>query len=219
MFVGVGYQSSLITFAALVFCSLAMLMQRWRPHCMYEEHGMTGSIFPCGLLLRFCVFSRPIFLLLAVLMVVDSIAQYLSLCYSTKTVLRACNSVRCKSPQRPLQRLSLLTTKKQNAQKKKKQGANVLLSKKGAVKLADFGTSKPMDQDSVVSGLKGTPNWMAPEVIKNHLLPGGWLQADVWSVGCTVVEMLTGKMPWPNMSNPLCAMFKIVSGDKPPINR
>lgn len=87
------------------------------------------------------------------------------------------------------------------------------------MKLADFGTSKPMDQDSVVSGLKGTPNWMAPEVIKNQLHPGGWLQADVWSVGCTVVEMLTGKMPWPNMPSPLCAMFKIVSGGKPPMNR
>ena len=100
-----------------------------------------------------------------------------------------------------------------------KQGGNVLLSKDGgSVKLADFGTSKPMDQDSIVSGIKGTPNWMAPEVIMSQLLPGGWPQADVWSVGCTVVEMLTGRMPWPSM-NPMCAMYKIVKGGKPPLNR
>lgn len=95
----------------------------------------------------------------------------------------------------------------------------MLLSKEGgAVKLADFGTSKPMDQDSIVSGLKGTPNWMAPEVIKSQILPRGWLQADVWSVGCTVVEMLTGRMPWPDV-NPVCAMFKIGNLEKPPLNR
>lgn len=93
----------------------------------------------------------------------------------------------------------------------------MLLSKAGAVKLADFGTSKPMDQDSVVSGLKGTPNWMAPEVIRNQLRQGGWQRADVWSVGCTVVEMLTGRMPWPNMPDPFSAMFQIVKGVQPPL--
>ena len=95
----------------------------------------------------------------------------------------------------------------------------MLLSQNGAVKLADFGTSKLVDQASIVSGLKGTPKWMAPEVIRNQLRPGGWLQADVWSGGCTVVEMLTGKGPWPDMPHPLSAMYKIGLGEKPPIDR
>jgi len=34
---------------------------------------------------------------------------------------------------------------------------------------------------------------MAPEVILGH---GGNEKADVWSVGCITVEMLTGKVPW-----------------------
>lgn len=42
--------------------------------------------------------------------------------------------------------------------------ANCLLSSGGSVKLADFGASKRFESDSIVSGLKGTPHWMAPEV-------------------------------------------------------
>lgn len=42
--------------------------------------------------------------------------------------------------------------------------ANCLLARGNVIKLADFGASKRFESESVVSGLKGTPHWMAPEV-------------------------------------------------------
>lgn len=93
----------------------------------------------------------------------------------------------------------------------------MLLSKIGDVKLADFGTSKRTTQQSVTSGIKGTPRWMAPEVIKAE--PSlDWLLADVWSVGCTVVEMLTGKTPWPDIPNAMAVMYNICKGNSPPLD-
>ena len=37
-----------------------------------------------------------------------------------------------------------------------------------------------------------TPSWMAPEIIKNHGGDLSWKKADVWSLGCTTLEMTTG---------------------------
>merc|ERR1712166_475839 len=59
------------------------------------------------------------------------------------------------------------------------------------------------------SGVKGTPLWMAPEVIKEQQTDKGWRRADVWSVGCTIIEMATGRPPWSQYSNPVTAMYHI----------
>jgi mitogen-activated protein kinase kinase kinase 3 len=75
----------------------------------------------------------------------------------------------------------------------------VLLLYRGTVKLADFGASKKIeDLATVGSGsksIRGTPYWMAPEVIKQT---GHGRPADIWSLGCVVIEMATGKPPWSN---------------------
>ncbi|GAM89705.1 hypothetical protein ANO11243_077440 [Dothideomycetidae sp. 11243] len=66
------------------------------------------------------------------------------------------------------------------------KGANILTTKEGLVKLADFGVAAKKDglhESSVV----GTPYWMAPEVIE---LAGATTASDIWSLGCTVIELL-----------------------------
>lgn len=96
--------------------------------------------------------------------------------------------------------------------------ANCLLTKGDKLKLADFGASKRFESDSVVSGLKGTPHWMAPEVIKGTQMTTGWIKSDVWSVGCTVVEMMTAALPFAVYDNPMTAMYHIANGEQPPLN-
>lgn len=89
------------------------------------------------------------------------------------------------------------------------KGANLLLSYDGTVKLSDFGSSKRfMSNKTTKSKLQGTPLWMAPEVIKGQCEEQGWLKADIWSVGCTIIEMVTGSPPWNQYSSPIAAMYK-----------
>ena len=58
---------------------------------------------------------------------------------------------------------------------------------------------------------------MAPEVIKGTQLAEGWKKADVWSIGCTLVEMLSGQIPYSCYDNPMTAMYHIANGQIPPI--
>uniref|UniRef100_A0A6U4W5G9 Protein kinase domain-containing protein n=1 Tax=Neobodo designis TaxID=312471 RepID=A0A6U4W5G9_NEODS len=92
------------------------------------------------------------------------------------------------------------------------KGANILVTNHGVLKLADFGCSKSIDEACSrtrgCSTMVGTPYWMAPEVLKSE--PYG-TKADIWSVGCTVVEMVTGKPPWPEMDNMWAAVYKIAN--------
>ncbi|EDU46906.1 serine/threonine-protein kinase 3 [Pyrenophora tritici-repentis Pt-1C-BFP] len=92
------------------------------------------------------------------------------------------------------------------------KGANILTTKEGLVKLADFGVATKqsgLDQSSVV----GTPYWMAPEVIE---LSGATTSSDIWSLGCTVIELIEGKPPYHKLQ-PMQALFRIVNDEHPPI--
>ena len=54
---------------------------------------------------------------------------------------------------------------------------------------------------------------MAPEVIRQT---GHGRPADVWSLGCTMLEMLTAKPPWSHFSSQISALFHIASSKAPP---
>ncbi|GER51021.1 serine/threonine protein kinase, partial [Striga asiatica] len=86
------------------------------------------------------------------------------------------------------------------------KGANILVDPNGRVKLADFGMAKHISGQSCPLSFKGSPYWMAPEVIRNS--NGSSLPVDIWSLGCTVLEMATSKPPWSQYEG-VAAMFKI----------
>ncbi|XP_022642882.1 mitogen-activated protein kinase kinase kinase 17 [Vigna radiata var. radiata] len=95
------------------------------------------------------------------------------------------------------------------------KGKNVLVGD-GAngrnCKLADFGSAMEFDGEGLpAASPRGSPLWMAPEVIRRECQGPA---SDVWSLGCTMIEMLTGKPPWEG--NSVDALSRIgFSGEVP----
>ncbi|XP_065783907.1 mitogen-activated protein kinase kinase kinase 19 isoform X3 [Muntiacus reevesi] len=92
------------------------------------------------------------------------------------------------------------------------KGNNVMLMPTGIIKLIDFGCAKRLawaglngTHSDMLKSMHGTPYWMAPEVINES---GYGRKSDIWSTGCTVFEMATGKPPLASMDR-MAAMFYI----------
>jgi predicted Ser/Thr protein kinase len=75
---------------------------------------------------------------------------------------------------------------------------NILVDKKGRVKIADFGIAKIMGREANVpvtetKGVIGTPQYMAPEQVEKPQSVDH--RADIFSLGVVFYEMLTGELP------------------------
>ena len=77
--------------------------------------------------------------------------------------------------------------------------------------MADFGVATKLTDAEKSNSFAGTPYWMAPEVIEasGRATPA----CDIWSVGCTLYELLQGKPPNYECVNAFAAMNKIVRSE------
>lgn len=106
---------------------------------------------------------------------------------------------------------------------------NILLDHLGVIKFVDFGAAKVIAKSgrtrqarapSVCSSggklnsMIGTPMYMSPEVITGTN-KGSESSIDIWSMGCCVLEMATGRRPWSNLDNEWAIMYHIAAGHLP----
>ena len=79
--------------------------------------------------------------------------------------------------------------------------SNILLDKSGAIKLCDFGISGQLVDSIAKTRDAGCRPYMAPERIDPQRARGYDVRSDVWSLGITLIELATGKFPYPKWNS------------------
>ncbi|AAS52945.2 AER264Cp [Eremothecium gossypii ATCC 10895] len=101
---------------------------------------------------------------------------------------------------------------------------NILLDFNGIIKYVDFGAakvlasngSKKLNLEQHMEGEKmiGTPMYMSPEAISGTGY-GKFGSDDIWSLGCVILEMVTGRRPWANLDNQWAIIYQVAAGQIP----
>jgi serine/threonine protein kinase len=83
---------------------------------------------------------------------------------------------------------------------------NVLIDgESGAPIVTDFGLSRSRVNTLLMTGAAGTPEWMAPEVMRHEAIDE---KSDVWSYGVIVWELITGEKPWSD-EHPIQVIYRV----------
>ncbi|XP_030498693.1 serine/threonine-protein kinase STY46 isoform X4 [Cannabis sativa] len=95
------------------------------------------------------------------------------------------------------------------------KAANLLMDENGVVKVSDFGVARVQPESGVMTAETGTYRWMAPEVIEHRPYDQ---KADVFSFGIMLWELLTGKLPYENLTPLQAAVGVVHKGLRPTIH-
>lgn len=95
------------------------------------------------------------------------------------------------------------------------KGQNIIVGEKSGAKIADFGCARWLNAAEEEAAIGGTPMYFAPEVARGE---EQGCPADIWALGCTVIEMATGGPPWTRVENPVSVLYRIgFSGEIPEV--
>lgn len=97
--------------------------------------------------------------------------------------------------------------------------SNILLKRNGGIKLCDFGISGQLVDSIARTKDAGCRPYMAPERIDPQRAKGYDVRSDVWSLGITLMEVATGKFPYPKWGSVFEQLAQVVEGDPPRLSQ